>query len=166
MRFKTVGLLVGVLALATLAAAQPTKVSGTAQCAKPEIQQAIPTSDDPSHVFSIYKVNCNWTKPHVIAGSPTKTGTNIGFDEIKGSGAKGQGEHVSVLANGEKVFVRYQGSEVVKDGAPQSAEGTWNYTGGTGSMKGIKGKGTYKGKAAPDGSMTYEIEGDYELPKK
>jgi hypothetical protein len=33
-------------------------------------------------------------------------------------------------------------------------------------MKGIKRKGTYKaGPAAADGSMTFEIEGEYQLPK-
>jgi hypothetical protein len=38
--------------------------------------------------------------------------------------------------------------------------------GGTGKLKGIKGKGTYiwKGEVA-DGSDTYEVEGEYELPK-
>jgi hypothetical protein len=166
MQFKAAGPFLALLAFATVAAAQPTKVSGTFQCPKPEIQQAIPTGDDPGHVFSIYKVNCNWTKPMDIAGSGSKTGSSIGFDEIRGSSAKGHGEHVSILANGEKTFVRFQGSTILKDGAPQSAQGTWNYTGGTGSVKGIKGKGTYKGKWSSDGSITYEVEGDYEIPKK
>jgi hypothetical protein len=47
----------------------------------------------------------------------------------------------------------------------ESAEGTWSFAGGTGKLKGIKGKGTYKGKGAPDGSATYEVEGEYEMPK-
>ncbi len=38
-------------------------------------------------------------------------------------------------------------------------------TGATGKLKGIKGKGTYKGKADDKGIMVYEIEGEYELPK-
>jgi hypothetical protein len=37
--------------------------------------------------------------------------------------------------------------------------------GGTGKLKGIKGKGTYKAKMASDGSATGEVEGEYELPK-
>ena len=52
----------------------------------------------------------------------------------------------------------------MKDGVPQE-EGTWNFTGGIGKLKGIKGKGTYKGKGASDGTVTYEVEGEYELPK-
>ena len=166
MRFKTFGPVLVVLASAAVATAQPTKVSGTIQCGKPEAQQAIPAADSSDHVFSIYKVNCNWTKPLEIAGTQTKDGTDTGFDEIKGNTAKGHGLHVSTAATGEKTFVRYQGSSTVKDGAPQTAEGMWSYTGGTGKLAGIKGKGTYKGKANPDGSITYEIEGEYELPKK
>ena len=46
-----------------------------------------------------------------------------------------------------------------------SAKGEWSYTGGTGKLKGIKGKRTYTGKGAPDGSATYDVEGEYELPK-
>ena len=166
MRFKAVGPFLAALAFATAAAAEPIKISGTVQCAKPEVQQAIPTESDPGHLFSIYKVTCNWTKPLEIAGSQSKNASSIGYDEIKGTSAKGQGEHVTSLANGDKTFIRYQGSTTLKDGAPQTAAGTWNYTGGTGSVKGIKGKGTYKGKAGPDGSMIYEVEGDYEIPKK
>jgi len=50
------------------------------------------------------------------------------------------------------------------DGKPSTTEGTWSYTGGTGKLKGIRGKGTYKGKTDSSGNMVAEIEGDYELP--
>jgi hypothetical protein len=52
----------------------------------------------------------------------------------------------------------------MKDGKPVSGEGTWTLVSGTGKLKGIKGKGTFKGTANADGSMTYQIEGDYLLP--
>ncbi len=166
MRFRTIGSCLVVFAMATVAAAQPTKISGTFQCPKPEAQHAIPAADSPGHLFSISKVNCNWTKPLELGGTQTKDGTNTGFDEIKGNTSKGHGEHVSTAATGEKTFVRYQGSSTLKDGAPQTAQGTWSYTGGTGKLAGIKGKGTYKGKANPDGTITYEVEGEYTLPPK
>jgi len=165
MRFKTVGPFLIVLASASLAAAQ-TKVTGTLQCGKPEAQHAIPAGDEPSHVFSVSKVSCNWTKAMEIAGTQSKDGTSTGFDEIKGNSAKGHGQHVSTTATGEKTFVRYEGSATMKDGAPQAAEGSWSYTGGTGKLAGIKGKGTYKGKASADGSVTYEVEGEFQLPPK
>jgi hypothetical protein len=53
----------------------------------------------------------------------------------------------------------------MKDGAPQTAEGTWTYNGGTGKLKGIKGKGTYKGTGNADGSVTFQIDGEYTMPK-
>jgi hypothetical protein len=69
------------------------------------------------------------------------------------------------MANGDNMYVRIQGASTLKDGAVERANGAWSFTGGTGGLKGVKGKGTYKGKGAPDGSTTYEVEGEYELPK-
>lgn len=68
------------------------------------------------------------------------------------------------MANGDKFYVRYQGPSTLKEGAVQSAEGTWSFTGGSGKLRGIKGKGTYKCTAAGEGS-TCEVEGEYEFPK-
>lgn len=87
-------------------------------------------------------------------------------DDIHGNAVTNTGYHVSLVSNGDKFFCRYQGTATMKDGAPQSAEGIWTITGGTGKLKGIKGKGTYKGTASADGGMTYESVGEYELPKK
>ena len=54
---------------------------------------------------------------------------------------------------------------MTKDGKPVANEGAWSYIGGTGKFKGIKGKGTYNGKADADGNMVSDIEGAYMLPK-
>ncbi len=51
------------------------------------------------------------------------------------------------MANGDKAFVRFEASATLKDGVPQTAEGKWTYVGGTGKLKGLKGKGTYSAKA-------------------
>ena len=37
--------------------------------------------------------------------------------------------------------------------------GTWKYTGGSGTLKGITGKGTYKGKGNADGTSTWRGRG-------
>jgi len=37
--------------------------------------------------------------------------------------------------------------------------------GGSGKLKGVKGTSKGKGKGAADGTSTWEIEGEYELPK-
>jgi hypothetical protein len=70
------------------------------------------------------------------------------------------------MANGHKYYVRYQGTSTMKDGAMQTTEGKWSFSGGTGKLKGLKGSGTYKGTGSADGGATFEVEGDYSLPAK
>lgn len=164
MTFRTVSGLLALLALASLATAQ-TKISGTVQCAKADEEHVLDVGDRPHHSLMISKGKCSWKKPMEIAGTQTKEDIGTGFDEIRGSRSNGHGYVVGTLANGDKMYVRTQGAASLKDNVMESAEGTWSFTGGTGKLKGIKGKGTYKGKAAPDGSATYEVEGEYELPK-
>jgi hypothetical protein len=44
------------------------------------------------------------------------------------------------MENGDKFYSRNQGSIATNE----PVQGTWTFTGGTGNLKGIKGKGTYK----------------------
>lgn len=165
MRVRTFVVFLVATTLAAFAAAQ-TKTSGTLQCGKPDPFQKVDVGDKPDHTLTLSKVACTWTKPFEIAGIATKDGASAATGEMSGDKSWEQGIHYSSMANGDRIFVKYQGSAKLKDGAPQSAEGTWSYTGGTGKMKAIKGKGTYKGgPPAADGSMTFEVEGEYELPK-
>jgi len=55
---------------------------------------------------------------------------------------------------------------VLKDGESKTEEGTWSLIRGTGKIKGVTGKGTYKGTAGADGTMTYEVEGEHQTPPK
>ena len=151
-------------ALASVAVAQ-TKISGATQCGKPDLQHMVQVGDRPNHAFAISKNKCNWTKPFEIAGAQSKEDEGTNFAEITGNSASDRGYVVGAMSSGDKSTVRYQGKSVLKDGVPQTSEGTWSYTAGTGKLKGIKGKGTYKGKATADGGMTFEIEGEYQLPK-
>lgn len=43
-------------------------------------------------------------------------------------------------------------------------QGTWAFTGGTGKLKRLKGKGTCNGTASAYGTMTYQIDGAYSAP--
>jgi hypothetical protein len=164
MRSKIIPTLVVVLSAATSVLAQ-TKISGTVQCGKPDEQHALEIGDRPNHSLMIAKGKCTWTRPMEIAGTQTKEDIGTGFDEISGTKSRGNGYVIGTWTNGDKSYVRTQSSATLKDGTIESAEGTWSFTGGTGKLKGIKGKGTYKGKGASDGSATYEVEGEYELPK-
>jgi hypothetical protein len=87
------------------------------------------------------------------------------FSEVSGNSAAFQGIAVGTMASGDKYFDRFRAKATVKDGLLESVEGTWSWTGGTGKLKGMKGKGTFKGKGEADGTATVEIEGECELPK-
>jgi hypothetical protein len=86
------------------------------------------------------------------------------LDEISGDTISVRGYHVATMSNGDTTVVNYQGSGKLKDGKPVSGEGTWSYTSGTGKLRGISGKGTYKGTANADGTVTSQVDGEYSLP--
>jgi hypothetical protein len=151
------------LTLAASLAAQ-TKVSGTMQCGKSDPVYTIPVGDRPDHVFTISKTTCTWVKPPEIAGLAAKDHEYTSSRDVAGSRLRTRTAAFGTMANGDRYFTITQGTGTVKDGVTQTAEGTWSYTGGTGKLKGLKGKGTLKGKAAPDGTFTIEIEGEYQLP--
>ena len=158
-RFASI-LLSGVLVAAGLSA--QTKTSGTATC-KPDPSTPVVVTDQPNHSFMVGRAQCTWTK-FEVAGVQYKDGISTDLDEITGDKTSFHGYHVATAANGDTSVSKYQGTGKMKDGKPASGEGTWTFTSGTGKLKGIKGKGTFKGTANPDGSMTYQIEGEYQLP--
>lgn len=153
------------LLAALLPASAQTKISGTVQCAKADIHQKADIGDRPNHSFVLSQSQCAWTKPLEIGDTKDTTGVSTAFDELRGNTSHTQGHVVDTMASGDKAFVSYRGTATLKDGVPQSFTGTWTYTGGTGKLKGLKGKGTYKGTPAADGTVSYEVEGEYELPK-
>jgi hypothetical protein len=151
-----------VLTLSAVASAQ-TQFSGREQCAKPEPEYTVPVSDRPNHAMALAKEKCTWTKGE-IGGIRITEEEDVVVSDISGNTASARGYAVPVLANGDKVFVHFQGITTLKDTVPVSFHGTWSFTGGTGKLKGIKGSGTYKGRDNPDGSGTADIEGKYHLP--
>jgi hypothetical protein len=165
MRLKTAVAFLAAVALAVAAGAQ-TKTSGTIQCGKADPEKMIEVGDKPGHMMGVSKSSCTWSPGMEIEGAKSKDGYSVALSDAIGNKSTSHGIHVSTMDNGDKIFVKFQGAGTVNnDGALQTDSGTWSYTGGTGKLKGIKGKGTYKGKGNADGSTTYEIEGDYQLPK-
>ena len=156
----------GLILVATSAIAQ-TKFSGTIQCGKPDQQTAIPVNDRPGHAFVVVKVKCTWIKSFELAGVQPKTGEDTGFSEVDGTKSRDTGYDVTTMANGDKFFVRFSGTSTSdKNGVLQASTGTWSFINGTGKLKGITGKGTFKGKGAADGSATTEVEGEYQIGGK
>ncbi|MFI5058078.1 MAG: hypothetical protein ACHQLQ_07815 [Candidatus Acidiferrales bacterium] len=160
-RFFTTAALV---CFAAVAASGQTKISGTVQCGKPDPQQMVPVGDRPNHSLGVEQAKCTWTKPMVIEGANSKDGVSTATDDASGNTVRAHGVHVSTMDSGDKFFVSYQGTATTKDGALVSSKGTWSFNGGTGKLKGIKGKGTFTCTPSGDGNSC-EVEGDYQLAK-
>jgi hypothetical protein len=149
-----------------ISAAAQTKISGTNHCAKPDPQTMVEVGDRPNHAFSVGQVKCARTKSWKLAGFPGKEGVGTFSGEVEGNKSRFHAYYVDIMENDDKAYYRYQGTTVLKGGAPQAEEGTWSLVRGTGKLKGVTGKGTYKGTARADGTMTYEVEGEYQGPPK
>jgi hypothetical protein len=160
-RFFTTAVLV---CFAAVAASGQTKISGTVQCGKPDPQQVVTVGDRPGHSLGVEQAKCTWTNPMEIEGAKSKDGVSTATNDISGNTAHARGVHVSTMDSGDKYFVSYQGTATTKDGALVGSKGTWSFTGGTGKLKGIKGKGTFTCTPSGDGSSC-EVEGDYQLGK-
>jgi len=162
MRVRGFLVFVFAIALAVTVTAQ-TKISGTEQC-KPEPSAPVAIGDMPNHAFAIGKSQCTWPKPIEMAGVAVKDGAGIAAEEITGDKWSEHGFHTCTMANGDSFWVSFRGAGESKDGKPVSAGGTWFFKEGTGKLKGIKGHGTYKGTPNADGTMTFQVDGEYQLP--
>jgi hypothetical protein len=163
MKYKSLGLAVLLAAFAASALAQ-THISGTMKCPKSDVSQSVEVSDHAGHMLVIEKGSCTWSVPFEIAGLKSTTSTGADAADVTGAKFQVRGYTVVSMDNGDKVYVRYQGMGSVKDGIA-NGEGTWSYSGGTGKLKGLKGKGTYKGSGPPDGASESQVEGEYSLPE-
>ena len=156
----------GLAFVASNASAQ-TKISGTIQCAKPDPQNVLPVGDHPGHALVTGKVKCIWTKPMDLAGAQTKTGEDTTFSDVDGAKSRDSGYHMTTMDSGDQFVVRFTGTSALgKDGSVQTQTGTWSFVRGGGKLKGIAGKGTYKATGAADGSVTTDVEGEYQFAVK
>jgi hypothetical protein len=85
-------------------------------------------------------------------------------DQVAGTGShRGYGKQIT--KNGDEIYWKWEGSHqtVAKDGAWESTfQGTFQYVGGTGKFRNIKGSGTYKGTVSPKGGAgNWEAEVEY-----
>jgi hypothetical protein len=140
--------------VAATAAAQ-TKVSATAQCGQPDTQHVIPVGDLPDHSLGLLQVKCTYTKAMEIEGAKSVAAVITITNEVSGDSIRAHGCQVVTMDSGDKVFVSHEGA-----GTPEGQDGTWSISGGTGKLKGIKGKGTYSCS-----SSGCDIAGEYQLAK-
>lgn len=162
-KLRILGLAALGLALAAAAGAQ-TKVSGTVNCTKPDVVASADIGDMAGHSMSLQKSSCTWTTPMDLNGDHTKQDELVMFSEAWATKAVNTGDVVGTLDNGDKFYVNIHESATIKNGQPAPAHGTWTMTGGTGKIKGIKGKGTYVTTFNADGTATATVEGEYTMP--
>jgi hypothetical protein len=161
MKCKSLGLAVLFVAFASAALAQ-TQISGTGKCSKPDSSQSIEVGDKAGHLLVIEKRSCNWTVPIEMAGLKSTTYTSASAIEVNGAKFQVRGYVVLTMDNGDKAYVRIQGGGAATEQASTN-QGTWFYMGGTGKLKGLKGKGTYT-TAESNGEGEDKVEGTYSLP--
>jgi hypothetical protein len=153
----------GLLALFAADAAQAqTKLVGKLQCAKPDPSYAVPVADGADHVLTLGVQKCTWSGGD-LGGEPLKEETDNVVSDARGTTSHDHGYGVGSTANGDKYFVRFEGTSTVKNHAPVDARCTWTFTGGTGKLARLSGKGTCKGTFAADGSASFDIEGEYRI---
>jgi hypothetical protein len=132
-----------------------TKFTATGKCEPPASPPSIEVGDRAGHSLTLAKESCTWTTPVEMEGLKSTGYVVTATSDVSGTKGQDNGYVVITMDNGDKAFVRFHGSSTP---ATMNAEGTWNYTGGTGKLKGLIGKGTYKTVNGVD-----EISGDYSI---
>ena len=151
------------VALVTTGAAQaPIKLAGKMECAKPEPNYMVTVADTAKHAMTLGMVKCTWLEG-TVGGERLKDEVDTFASDATGNSSNDRGYGVGSVGNGDKYFIHFKGTSTLKDNAPVSADCTWKFTGGTGKLSAIKGKGTCKGTFQPDGKAVWEIKGEYQL---
>jgi len=133
------------------------------QCGKPDPSVAVPVVDQPGHLLTLGPAMCTWSAGD-LGGAKMESGDDSISSEVRGNVSSDRGYSLVSVAGGDKAFVRFEGKTNMKDQKPVDGKGTWTFIGGTGKLKGIKGKGTYEGTFNAEGSPTWNVEGEYTIP--
>ena len=140
-----------------------TKISGTLECGKPELTK-MEVGDAPRHVLSLGKTPCRWTQGVKLGRLKTTRGESKMMRDDHGDTGAIRGYHVGRAINGDAYYFRFDGQAQIREDLPDLLRGRWAFTGGTGELAGLQGKGSFKGIQDKDGTTKFEIEGEYRLP--
>lgn len=124
---------------ASSATAAQTDDSFSGSC-KPGPVQSVDAGDRPNHTYVVATAKC--TLSGKIAGTMARQGAVAEHGEITPTRIKTSGIHAVTVDGGDMIFLRYDNSVVMQDGAFKSGTITYRVIGGTGKMEGIKGAGT------------------------
>jgi len=121
------------------ATATQTEDSFAGSC-KPGPVQSIDAGDRPDHTYVVATAKC--TLSGKIGGMMARQGAVAEHGEITPTRIRTSGIHTLTVDGGDTVFLRYENSVVMQNGAFKSGTITYRVIGGTGKMEGIKGAGT------------------------
>jgi len=146
------------LFLALLVSAQ-TKIAGKQYCPKPQPLAIAEPGDEAGHTMKLEKSTCTWVTPLEILGERSKEGTFVAFSESSSTRAATNGTYVGIMENGDRFYITFHWA-TVKDGHPEKVKGDWAFTGGTGKLSRITGKGAYTATEDDKGGIV-SMEGEY-----
>jgi hypothetical protein len=150
-----------VMAMAASAGAQ-SKFSGKCTQGKPDPNYTIQVVDKADHSLMLAKVKCTWSSGD-LGGDTLKAEEDVFTSDVKGKMSRDHGYGTGTTASGDKYFVRFDGTTTFEKNAPVSGTCTWNFTGGTGKLKGLTGKGTCTAKFDATGGGEFDIQGEYQI---
>ena len=153
-----------VFATATSAAAQ-TKVTAKCSQGKPDPNHLIVIDDRPQHAMYLGKVTCTFSAGE-FGGDALKSEVDTVMGEMTGTTSHDRGYGVGSTASGDKYYVRFSGTTTYKGEVPTAATCNWTFTGGTGKLEGLTGKGTCTGTYDASGGATFDIVGEYSIKAK
>jgi hypothetical protein len=160
--------MVGLALLVAPAVAAQTKIAGKMQCPKPEVVGTVEAGDEAGHRLTLEENTCAWSTSMEMVGEKSNEGRYVAFSENSPTRASTSATYVGNMDSGDKFYLSFHWA-VVKDGKPkswiESVKGTWVFTGGTGKLEGITGKGTYTATEDENGGVV-NMEGEYAMAKK
>ena len=139
------------------------RIAATSTCAHSGVHQTVQVGDAGQHSISLDQRVCTWSPAIMIGGVRGAEYTATGVDDVQFDRSRDQGYAVGTMENGDKYYLRYDGTATMNGPVPVHLEGAWHFTGGTGRLAGLKGSGTYKAKPTADGRMEFSIEGKYTI---
>lgn len=164
MNVRTVSVVFLVFFFVSVLAGQ-TKVAGKQHCPKPQALATAEAGDEIGHTMTLEKSTCIWLTPFEMLGERSKEGTFVAFSEASPHRAATNGTYVGTTDNGDKFYIEFHWA-TLKDGTPsERVKGYWAFTGGTGKLKGITGKGTYTATENENGGEA-NMEGEYSVAEK
>src|SRR5207253_7901976 len=128
------------------------------------------TSQPTTTVPDVANDDLNWLEVRGVQTSPDEKWNNSKItywgtaDLIAGNGAQ-RGYFVNEHSDGDRDFGTFEG-RIATPGGQVTIEGAWNFTGGTGKLKGLTGSGSYKGRMTSPVEVENTWEGKYQIAAK